>query len=178
MPANSLENKMLAVRVRWLIASFCFVIMALTTGCVGGRNSPIITPSEALVSPNQRVQFTAQAAEGTRLWLVNGVPGGASSFGTITATGMYTAPEVPNPGSFNTAIRVSVIVNGAESFSVPYFFIPTWKVRAWNCFLHWQCIGGLLLNSGARRSISTNSVWLGHKLWSHNLVPTGSCFGR
>jgi len=119
------ENKTLAVRVRWLIASFCFVIMALTTGCVGGGNSPVITPPEALVLPKQKVQFTAQAAEGTRLWLVNGVPGGASSFGTISATGMYTAPEVPNPGSFNTAIRVSVIVNGVDSFSVPVsLFLP------------------------------------------------------
>src|SRR5579863_8876483 len=125
MPAKSLENKMLAVRVRWAIVSFCFVIMALTTGCVGGDNSPIITPSEALVLPKQKVQFTTQGAKGPRLWLVNGVPGGASSFGTISATGMYTAPEVPNPESFNTAIHVSVIVNGAESFSAAVsLFLP------------------------------------------------------
>ncbi len=125
MPRKSLENKSLAVGNRRVVVCFCFVMTALITGCVGGGNSPIITPSEALVSPNQRVQFTAQAAKGTRVWLVNGVPGGASSFGTITATGMYTAPEVSNPALFNTAIRVSVIVNDAESFSVPIsLFLP------------------------------------------------------
>jgi hypothetical protein len=118
------RNTTLAVCVRWFTTSFCFVTIALTISCVGSANSPIITPSEALLSPNQKVQFTAQVAEGARLWLVNGVPGGASSFGTMSATGMYTA-KVPSSGSFNTAIRVSVIVNGAESLSVPVsLFLP------------------------------------------------------
>jgi arylsulfate sulfotransferase len=125
MPGTSLENKSLAVGNRRVVVCFCFVLMALTTGCVGGSNSPIITPSEALVSPNQKVQFTARAADGPRVWLVNGIPGGAPSTGTINAIGMYTAPEVPNLASFHTAIRVGVIVNGVESFSVPVsLFLP------------------------------------------------------
>ena len=77
---------------------------------------PVITPSEAVVLPGQTVQFTLGAGNGTPVWLVNGVPQGAPATGTITASGLYTAPTVIGPAVLNTAIRVSVVVNGTRSF--------------------------------------------------------------
>lgn len=69
------------------------------SGCGGGGFDPApvprISPSSAILSPGQSLQFTA-IADGLPLansvWLVNGVAGGTPTTGTITNQGLYTAP--------------------------------------------------------------------------------------
>jgi phosphatidylinositol-3-phosphatase len=95
---------------------FCGLVLALVSvpiGCGGGSNSlptaPAATPSapsstvsvsispaSASVSVGSTEQFTATvtgASNTAVIWNVNGVVGGNSSAGTITSTGLYTAPS-------------------------------------------------------------------------------------
>jgi uncharacterized protein (DUF1800 family) len=61
----------------------------------------VVTPANVKVTANSRQQFTATVtgtANHSVNWFVDGHPGGNSVFGTISVTGLYTAPlAVPNP---------------------------------------------------------------------------------
>ena len=71
------------------------------TGTTG--SSITVSPTSATVFTGRTQQFTATAVgttTNTMIWSVNGVPGGDAAFGTITTTGLYTAPAtVPTPNS-------------------------------------------------------------------------------
>jgi arylsulfate sulfotransferase len=85
----------------------------------------VITPSEAVVSPGQALQFTVNVGKESALWLVNGVPQGTATTGRITDRGLFTAPAIIDTASLNTDIRVSVIANGTRSIPVPVtLFLP------------------------------------------------------
>jgi hypothetical protein len=60
-----------------------------------------ISPTQAQVYLNGTQQFSATisgSSIGSILWQVNGVPGGNSTLGTISSTGLYTAPaQVTDP---------------------------------------------------------------------------------
>ena len=90
--------------------------LLLTFGCSGNStssNTP--TPAPAVVSvtgvPQTRIGTTAQftatvtgAASSTVSWQVNGVTGGSAGTGTISATGLYTAPaSLPSPNTVTIA---------------------------------------------------------------------------
>lgn len=66
----------------------------------GGLN---LSPASVEKLPNGTQQFTVTAGgNGPFTWTVNGVTGGNSTFGTITTTGLYTAPAaVPTPATFD-----------------------------------------------------------------------------
>ena len=54
-----------------------------------------VTPSSASIAPGDRQQFTANITGTTNTaasWTVDGTPGGNSTIGTITSSGLYTAP--------------------------------------------------------------------------------------
>jgi len=69
---------------------------------VGGGGQLTITPSSAEKLPNGTQAFAATGGSGTYDWSVNGVPGGNSTFGTISTTGFYRAPgAVPTPSTFD-----------------------------------------------------------------------------
>ena len=93
---------------------------ACTLGCVGvgaglvahpppPPTSPIsvaVTPANAAVILGNTQAFAATATNTTDTsvsWNVNGVPGGDTSVGTITAAGLYTAPgDLPSAGASTT----------------------------------------------------------------------------
>ena len=57
-----------------------------------------VTPATATLAGLSTQQFTAKAHTGSTpalTWSVNGVAGGNATLGTISATGLYTAPEFP-----------------------------------------------------------------------------------
>jgi parallel beta-helix repeat protein len=71
-----------------------------------------ISPDRAVLSAGNSLQFTAVAKGtlGTDLeWLANGVAGGNSSSGTISRSGLYTAPQAVTS---STAIVVAVVSKG------------------------------------------------------------------
>ena len=64
-----------------------------------------VTPGTAEKLPNGTQQFTVSGGNGPFTWQVNGVTGGNATFGTISATGFYTAPAaVPQPASFDVCV--------------------------------------------------------------------------
>lgn len=73
-----------------------------------------VSPSTASVRAGGTQTFTAtvtNTANSTVAWQVNGVPGGNSSYGTITAGGIYTAPS-----NVSATLTVTVTaVSGADS---------------------------------------------------------------
>ena len=73
--------------------------------------SIVVTPGTATLPGLSTQQFTAKTNDGSRPtlnWTVNGVAGGNSTVGTITAAGFYTAPEFPPAPN---AIKVSATDN-------------------------------------------------------------------
>src|SRR5712692_7402179 len=86
------------------------------TGCGGIGGSVLLPPSpqaiSVSVSPStanvllgNTQQFTATVtgtSNTAATWKVNGVPGGNSTFGTISSAGLYTAPaKLPSPATAN-----------------------------------------------------------------------------
>jgi len=73
-----------------------------------------VTPSTATIQANATQQFTATVTNSTNTavnWSVNGVPGGNSGVGTVSATGLYTAPSV----AANLVVSVSAAWAGDAS---------------------------------------------------------------
>jgi arylsulfate sulfotransferase len=69
-----------------------------------------VSPQYAAVSPAQTMTFSAQVAGGGAVeWLVNNIPGGNPSVGTIDSRGDYTAPQVP--------LSTNVVVSAARTAS-------------------------------------------------------------
>jgi uncharacterized protein (DUF1800 family) len=102
-----LSNRILG----WSICVLAVSGLVGCTGTTGSSSSPTTTQAAVTVSPaaanvrpgDSSLQFTA-AVTGTSntavLWSVNGTPGGNTTAGTITTTGLYTAPaSVPSSNS-------------------------------------------------------------------------------
>jgi uncharacterized protein (DUF1800 family) len=88
---------------------FCLSFAALAVGCSGGGTpAPTVNPAVTVSGTAQArlgspVQLTASVTNTTNTavtWQVNGVAGGGAATGTISATGLYTAPAtIPNPNT-------------------------------------------------------------------------------
>jgi hypothetical protein len=79
----------------WFYISLAFVLP------VASAAAPVtVSPSKTSVRAGATKQFTAklQGVSGDVAWTVNGVAGGNATVGTISATGLYTAPLV-NPAT-------------------------------------------------------------------------------
>ena len=91
-----------------LTASAVMLVLALAA-CGNNGNTPpnnpsvTVSPATANVQEGSQQQFTATVSntnDNAITWQVNGVTGGNATVGTISATGLYTAPSViPNPAS-------------------------------------------------------------------------------
>ncbi|MGB6869897.1 MAG: aryl-sulfate sulfotransferase, partial [Acidobacteriaceae bacterium] len=70
--------------------------------------SVTISPQYVALFPGETRQFTATSSTGGALtWLVNGVAGGSAAYGTVDATGKYTAPS-SLPQSVNVSITAEL----------------------------------------------------------------------
>jgi hypothetical protein len=111
-----------ATRVRkpGLLLASLLAILALGLAACGGSNngtsiSVSISPASATVPVGLTVQF-AGTVNGSNNpvvnWQVNSVAGGNSTVGTISTTGLYTAPAaIPNPA----AVTVSAVAAASKS---------------------------------------------------------------
>ena len=79
------------------------IISGLTAGCGFSFNEAAIEKMSAIQATgnNLRVTQTMQfKTEAPVIWSVNGIPGGNADIGTISSTGLYTAPGiVPLPNN-------------------------------------------------------------------------------
>jgi hypothetical protein len=112
--------------VKFIGLGLLAVICALSTGCGSGnpeqpaRTSSEITisvqPRTATLSVSRTQQFNATVANASKadvLWDVNGVAGGNSTVGTISSSGLYTAPpQVPDPAQ--VTVTASSVANPSK----------------------------------------------------------------
>jgi arylsulfate sulfotransferase len=108
---------------------------AVLNGCasaLSGSSSVQITPSSAILLPGQKLQFAAvtdASNASSFLWQVNGVVGGSAATGTITTSGVYTAPSAPNSQLIQIGIRSQTAASSVSiydpSHPTPGTVIPT-----------------------------------------------------
>ena len=74
-----------------------------------------VTPPLAVLQPDSSQVFLTEGATGSVTWLVNGMPGGETSTGTISPTGNYTAPSsVPDPRTVTISAQTGGQTAGAS----------------------------------------------------------------
>jgi len=105
-----------------------FVALSLVAcGGSGGNNNPpmvMVAPATANVQEGSTLQLTATVTNTTETavsWTVNGIAGGNASVGTISSTGLYTAPDViPNPASITitAALQALPSISGSSIVTI------------------------------------------------------------
>jgi hypothetical protein len=120
MPVSSfLSCSMGSSRRPHRLVSISSAVLLLNIGCSGNNtsstnSSPAVTVSGA---PQTRIGATTQFASSVTgvsnsavTWQVNGVNGGSSITGTISTTGLYTAPAaLPSPNTVTIAAVSSAV---------------------------------------------------------------------
>jgi hypothetical protein len=106
-----------------LLTALALLLISTLLACGGSSSTPpsppfvSVSPATANVQVGGTQQFTASVTNTTSTtvnWQVNGVAGGNSTVGTITSSGLYTAPDVvPNPASVN----ISAVLQADTSIS-------------------------------------------------------------
>lgn len=120
---------------RWWL--FCALLSPalLLAGCgavspvspTSSRVTLVVSPTSAVVDAGSAQQFTATVKGSTNTvvtWLVNNIPGGNSTVGTISSTGLFTTPasSTANPTETITAVSAA---DPSKPTSVPVRIIPT-----------------------------------------------------
>jgi uncharacterized protein (DUF1800 family) len=131
-------------------------------------NAAAITVSSATVRVNQQLQVssTSAAAGGGMAFSVNGVPGGNAVFGTISSTGLYTAPAViPSPDS---------VVITATSNQLPMAPPGSVTLTIWNPIPILSAVTPTGFSEGTTTVIVTGSqfVYGAQIQWNGVAVPT------
>ncbi len=121
-----------------LVRSFVFLAMiSAMAGCSGGGNTgggggttppiSVTVTGPATTRLLTTAQFSAVVSNTTNqgvTWQVNGVTGGSSTFGTISTSGLYTAPAaMPTPGSA-TITAISKASPTASGFATDTLWNP------------------------------------------------------
>lgn len=112
-----------------LLAALLWSLFCVSCGAVGSGPPPapasvVVTPASAQPFTGASVQFNAQVqnASGSVNWMVNQVPQGNSTVGTISASGKYTAPrQIPASGATVTvtaALQAEPSVSGSASVTI------------------------------------------------------------
>ncbi|HLI64226.1 MAG TPA: hypothetical protein VKV05_12570 [Terriglobales bacterium] len=124
------------------------VLAVITLSACGGSSTPppppsptvTVSPATANVQEGSTQQFTATVSNTSATtvnWQVNGITGGNTKVGTISSTGLYTAPDiVPTPASVtitavlqadtaisgNAIVTIAAVVFNNSSLKGTYVF--------------------------------------------------------
>ncbi|HEY2434211.1 MAG TPA: LamG-like jellyroll fold domain-containing protein [Vicinamibacterales bacterium] len=83
--------------------------------------SVLLSPATVTLTPNRPVQFSAISnGSSTYVWSVDGVAGGTSASGTITADGLYTAPSTTGSHTVSATTTDQSLSGSATVFVVNY----------------------------------------------------------
>jgi hypothetical protein len=101
-------------------------LIVFFASCTHGKKTKSVTvsisPTSATVGSGAEQQFTATVTNATSAdvtWQVNGTTGGSSSEGTISSSGLYTAPgAVPNPATVTVTAVSQADTSASASASV------------------------------------------------------------
>src|SRR5262249_41815815 len=103
--------------------------LTLTVSSSTPSVSVSISPSSAALQIGASGQFTASVSGTTNTsvtWLVNGIQGGNSTVGTISSSGLYTAPaSVPSGSSVTVTARSVADTSKSANASVSILAAPT-----------------------------------------------------
>src|SRR5947199_6366784 len=108
------------------VATFCVVFCL--PACGGnhyGQAAVAISPPSITLQVGQSQQFSATVSGSSRQivnWLANGILGGNSAVGTITASGLYTAPALAPSGP--VTVTAQSVQPNAPSASATVFVMP------------------------------------------------------
>jgi TatA/E family protein of Tat protein translocase len=98
---------------------------AMRGGFAEAQKAPVkvtISPAGVTLAMNSTQQFNVSVAGATNAgvnWSVNGIAGGNVTVGTITASGVYTAPSaVPSPSTVTVTATSQTDVSESASASV------------------------------------------------------------
>ncbi len=137
-----------------LFLSAILSIALFSSGCgAASAGSSAITPGSAVVGAGESVQFNVHTTASIPItaWLVCGIPGGNSTCGTISATGLYQAPKTV---STSQTVRITALsINGATP-------VGTASVQ-------------VMASKSQPASISPSSVTLGSKQTKQFSITTG-----
>lgn len=106
-----------------LAVFLCGCATAVLSGPGGGGPQPFslkLSPASATLPGLTTQQFTATASDGSHpalTWSVNGIAGGSAISGTVSAAGLFTAPEFP-PTSGTVTISATLTSDSTKSGSV------------------------------------------------------------
>ncbi|MBI4747012.1 MAG: IPT/TIG domain-containing protein [Acidobacteria bacterium] len=86
-----------------------------------------VSPSNATVTAGDSFQFNVQVLPGNAnqqvTWSVDGIPGGNSNVGTISPTGLYTAPTTVPSGGLSVTVRATSVAQ-PTAFSDATVIVP------------------------------------------------------
>jgi arylsulfate sulfotransferase len=102
-------------------------IIGCNSGSVNDGPTATITPATAVLLPGQTVQFNATSNGGVpqgTVWMVNNVAGGSAATGTISSSGLYTAPTTSLPASAQITLVSSAKKSQALAVAQVSFFQP------------------------------------------------------
>jgi hypothetical protein len=83
-------------RIRAAVAALALTVAAVSAAHAQVAGAITVYPTTSSLDITSTLQFTAYVpiSPNTVTWLVNNVPGGSSTIGTITPAGLYTPPTV------------------------------------------------------------------------------------
>jgi hypothetical protein len=126
------------VKLRFYSCAAYVALVAVLGGCGGSSSStsssqPVtISPTSATVTISGTQQFTAtvQATDTNVTWQINGTTGGDATHGTISGTGLYTAPAVVPSTPVVTVTAISVAnanftADASVSIALPIAVTPS-----------------------------------------------------
>ncbi len=107
------------------------IVIPLQGTGISGSPSPMVsvTPPAPCILPSQTQQFAAYVTAETNTavtWLVDNVTGGNSTVGTITTSGLYTAPPYVGSHIIKAISKASSSATGVTTLSVNDS--PTWEI--------------------------------------------------
>ena len=88
-----------------------------------------VMPAAANVQAAGSQQFTATIStaghpSNSVIWSVNGIPGGSAAFGTISVSGLYSAPQVVN-SALNVTVQAQSVADSTKSATATVQLLPT-----------------------------------------------------
>jgi hypothetical protein len=102
---------------------------AAATVTITSDVSVAVSPATANVQAAGAQQFTVTISSAGHpansvIWSVNGIPGGSAAFGTISASGLYSAPQIVT-SPLNVTIQAQSIADSAKTAAAMVQLLPT-----------------------------------------------------
>ena len=168
------------VRGRACLLGFSLSLLAFMAGChsagmqstTGTTTQPVtVTPGSApgSLTVGQTYQFSATVANSNNTgvtWSVNSVAGGNATVGTVSSSGLYTAPAlVPAPQTITITATSQADTTKSASFTVTINIALSVSLAGSGAStVSLQVTASQVFNATVVGAANTNVVWYAHKI--------------